>query len=69
MPGTASAVSGAVSSLTTEHMTMVAKVIQTAGGYRGALFLNGAVRCVTFKVFTDRNRAALAALELLTAAL
>jgi len=58
-----------VYSLTTEHMTMKAKVLPTAGGFRGALFVNGAVRCVTLKVFTDRNRAALAALELLTAAL
>ena len=48
---------------------MVAKVIQTAGGYRGALFLNGAVRCVTFRTFNNRNAAALAALDLLTAAL
>ena len=48
---------------------MKAKVLPTAGGFHGALFVNGAVRCVTLKVFTDRNRAALAALELLTAAL
>jgi hypothetical protein len=50
-------------------MTMKAKVIQTGRGFRGALFLNGAVRCVTLKVFTDPTRAALAALDLLTAAL
>ena len=59
----------AVSSLTTGAMSMKAKVIQTGRGFRGALFLHGAVRCVTLKVFTDPNRAALAALDLLTAAL